>query len=391
MSDSVETAAVIDAPVVTETVTEAAPVYAESAAAARKSLHERAIGRVPAGPVRSVAAAVNDVPVPRPRDDAGRYAAVNEAPAPETTAAPDAPVETATTDAEAVPSEMARIQLPEDHPLRHRLGAEVEVPKQIEDLVRWANNNVVRQRHVEQTDRQLREAQREIALLKAQTGAWQEQARTAIASPEVTATYYELKEKLGDAEANRYLRGVEAEHADGVNAKTTEAMNQLSAQEAEQTEQAFVQNTYTNIRTHWPEWTTGAPSFNAVYDKACRLYGTYLMETQGSHLNDRVFVEEFLQPLVLADPEIKRRATAQYQTLEDQKQTRINAAAQKKAEADAAAHEREALDARQNRRSNNALGRLPSGAQPATLPTTMGPRNAQEAQQQRKARLRGAA
>ena len=388
MSDMTETAVTVETPVVTEAVE--AP---KDAASARRSIHDRASGRV-TPQSRTPAAEVNNA-VERPRDEQGRFAAVNETPASEPSVAATAPTpETATTEA-APPSDANRIQIPDGHPLRDRGRQYLDelTPEESRSLF----NNPVKQRDVEQSRREAQELRMENARLKAEAAARKEIATQAFSSPEVVARYAEIREAWGEVEAQRYLRGVEAEYEATITARSAEASAEVEgafAQEAALSDgYAFIDSVTglvaSRVEAAMPGFTR-APAFAELFNEALVDYSAKLQvrrdlaERRGENpaaikANEAEFLKTF-SSLYAQHPDVLAFFRGRQQE-DDEK--RINEAA--------ARREREALDAARNNRNTNALGRLPSGSAPATLPVTTGPRNAQEARQQVRQRLRGAA
>lgn len=226
---------------------------------------------------------------PAPADTRPRNADGTFATKPESAATPSA--EPAQPPAPTVP-ETVRIQLSEDHPLRHRLGAEIEVPKHLEEFARFNLNQPIKQKTVDEAIREKRQ-------LEAERDAWKEHVFAVFQDPDISIKYAHIKEQWGEEDAKLFLRGKIAELADGVTQKRGEIEQQDAQASALEMVNSFVAATQDKvIRSYIP----GAPmhEMQSAYQEAWAQYTTHAQREEALgrpfSLDESTFLVSFVEP-----------------------------------------------------------------------------------------------
>jgi hypothetical protein len=354
-----ETPVVVDAPVVE------AP---KNAAEQRRSIRDRSTG---------IAAEINNA-VPKARDDKGRYAASNE-PAPEA-AATNVVAETVATEVVQTPSQ-TRIEIPEGNPFRDR-GKQFLDELSAEEL-RGVLNGATRSRDLQAAQQRTRELENRLALLEAEKGAWRENVMGVLNNPDIAAKYAELK-AWDEGEANRWLRGVQAEYEQTVADKRTQTEHQLAEQEVVESGRRFIQETYSTVRQKLPAEITSLPVFTELYQSAMDEFDNLCAyEAQSGRAQQMTqeqamtrFYQKHLLPALTLNSQVVQTWSDLNTKVSQAEQARLTAEATRRAEENT---KRAAEAAAANR---NPLSRIPSTVTTgSSVPLQAGVRSAAQQKQ----------
>jgi hypothetical protein len=331
----------------------------------------------------------------QPRAPDGKFASPNHSPAaPEatgidTTGAADAtPVEAPQTPPVAnEPPAFVSIPLPADHPLRAEGLTEWFVRPEQERAARALLNNPVRTREV-QAEREARQAaERRAAEAEARAKAYEQQVAQAYQSPDVAARYAEIAQAWGPEEANRYLRGVQAEMQTQIDQSQREAVEQFEAQrQAEEQRiagQQFAGSVVSQLASEGvAQWW--------LQQHAGRLLGSYGWQvSQGLVEPNPAEAAAMLRRAYLEDPYVKPHIEkARLEQAQQHVQT-----LQQKLQAEAEAKQKRELEELARAGRTNPLGRIPAAANTGqqALPVSVGPQSAREARELARNRARGLA
>jgi hypothetical protein len=339
VSDVTE-AAVIETPVV-EVVQEAP----KNAAEQRQSIQDRS---------RGIAAEANGVA--KARDEKGRFAASTE-PAPEAAATPVA-ADTVATEAVNTPSQK-RIEIPDGNPLRDR-GRQY-LDELSEDELRGVLNGVTRSRDLQTAQSELRQLRAEVQRLQAETGARKDVTMSVLDNPDIALKYNELKQ-WDEAEAKRWLRGVQQEYEDQVANKRTAVDQQLAEQEVVESGQRFIQETYSAVRSKLPQEIVSLPVFTQLYQSAMDEFDNLCAyEAQSGRASPMTqeqamtrFYQKHLLPAMTANMQVVQAWSDLNTRNTNAEQARVAAEATRQAEANRKAQAEAAATSR------NPLSRIPS-------------------------------
>lgn len=374
MSTDTVTAA-IEAPVAA--VPDAAPEPVEQAGSRTASEARQKITDMRMG--RTVAEQVNERPA-QARDDSGRFtnpAAADDAPAPDSAPPAEPVAEAATTEAAAAPSQ-DRIPIPDNHPLRARgrQYADELTPDELRGLL----NTPIKRAEIEQLQQQSRSAEQARLRAEKEVQALREQLSSAWQRPEVAERYQQIKDAWGEEEAARYLRGVEAEQQQAVQARVEEADVEYAQMEAERQGQEFVSRVHEMVqndptRQGYKLWSR--EEYQREMNTALHAYGSRLT-MEGVSPDPIQFVREYLDTRYVQSPAFQRTAQATLAQRQQAEQERVR----KEAERAAAEREKQTLEQYVAGQKQNPHGRIPSAATTGqTLPAVGGPRTAAEARQ----------
>lgn len=360
-----DTATVVAAPDTGPAATEQTE-QPQSAAEFRQSIRDRANG-VHSEP---------DTPAPL-RNDLGQFAA------------PEGPATDATTGAPP-PADLVRIPIPDDHPLRHRVGPSVEVPAHLADLVRWANNTPVRTREVQEAKSVAQQEREHRLRAEAASNAWQQQVFGIINDPTIAAKYAEIK-AWDEGAAQQWLNGVLAEKYGQVQEAQQKVDEQILSEQVFAQVQDFSDQAWTQVCAELDPNIVHLPHFQQIYLRAFEQYDEAVEARLNRGDTRPPSIEEFnrqhLAHALLADPHVRQIVNGHLSAAERAREERIR----RETERQFAEQEREKLQQVASRRSLNPTRALPSNAQTAqTVPVNAQP-SAAQLRQRVKDRLSGRA
>lgn len=279
---------------------------------------------------------------------------------PEQSGAP-APAEPEATPATTVPEGFVSIEVQPDHPLHHRLGDKVNVPKELEEVVRWNLNNVVRKAEVEAKDTELQQTRQQLLRLQAE----QEIRSKMFAGPEYTQAMAKIDAvRSVDPEAAALMeRGLEREIAEKTEGRFEEIQREQWGTQLVEMGNRTQETAERMARARYSEWFDTANG-QAAWTKAVNLYTTEIRESlkpgELPAFNPQRILE-IADFYALKDPWMVSHLTQRMQAEQQATAERIRQEAEAKALAERTAAEKAALDEQLRNRRNNPLGRLATG------------------------------
>lgn len=178
-------------------------------------------------------------------------------------------------DPSATPNEepqTVRIQLPEGDIRRVAGGLEyIDVPKELEQFVRWNVNNHARQRELAAQQERIKELQQENLRLKAQQTAaqkWQQSEAYQKAAQE----YREILDTMGEDAAKNYWRGVQAEVRAEAEREFAQQWQQAQAAEYEALGKRWLQDTYQRVSRDIPAAIQALPGFRSWFQQTASVF-----------------------------------------------------------------------------------------------------------------------
>lgn len=273
---------------------------------------------------------------------------------------------------EPPPSEgVVHVPLPEGHPLRDQGQESIPTTPEGERHVRALVNSHIRRKEVEEAQaeaqRKIDEVTEDNIRLRAELEASTALRTKLLQDPKIKQEYDSIRNYSPEA-AERYLRGLEAEHQAETQSKVQEqveeARRQRQTQRRQKTVQEFRADMKNHVRTAFPQ-VADVPQLDNVLERAFRAYGAELhdLERRGQpvQLDHKHFVQNHVVPHFMADQAIRERIR-QRQKQEQQKkreQTERKAKAEAKAEAKEAEKER-LRDAAERHKTKNPVAQVPS-------------------------------
>jgi hypothetical protein len=270
--------------------------------------------------------------------------------------------EAATPGANALPEGFVRIELPADHPLRGSGLSHLTAHAGEEDAIRNLINTPVRRAEVEQERTRARELERGLVEERARSAVLLELQAALLEDPRIVGTYHAMREEAGDEQADRWLRGLLAEHGDGLRTKIGAEMERLQEAEDTSVAQAFFNTTLQSAPGLYPHWT------EAEVRQAIAGYGTYVQHT-GGNLDPAGF-KRFADGWYIQHPQVQAEIERH-----QQRQREVTTADATKAKADA---EREVLERARAAREANPLAAVPATAHVTAPPAQVAPKSARE-------------
>jgi hypothetical protein len=351
-----------DAPVVQPTTP---PTGAVNAAQRKQNIAQRinSASKTPAAP--AVVDARGNV-----HDEAGKFAGrvASQEPIPETQAViPSA--DTATTEAAPAPEVANRIEIPEGHPLRERGRRYLDELTQ--DEARGVLNSHIKRAEIEQATQRALEVEQRAMRAEREAQALREALSGAYRNPEVAARYNIILQEWGEAEAARYLRGIEAEVAEQVSAKQQEAdqdfhVRQAEAQAAEFQTRVMDTLVRTNRYEAWPSHVLAQKVDNALWTYGSDLRRAQITSGQAQAPDLREFVEKYLDNEYRYSPEGRDHLSRAVSAREQARQEALRKQERELLEKE----QRAVLEASVTAQRTNPMGRLPSVVTGQTIPVT---------------------
>lgn len=288
---------------------EAAKAFAPSSEASQPS------GSAEAEPSVAPDRGQTDTKALPPRDEKGRFVAAQRSEGGETgTPAPEtAPVQQADPQApqQAAP-QLVRIDLPEGDIRRSAGGRDhVMVPADLEQFVRWNLNNVVRARELEETRRQLEEANAKLQRRVIEADARQAAEERWRQTPEYQAhvkRYQEILDTHGEEAARVYWDGVQPQLQKLIEEEVRQRVASVEQEVAQEYAARFLAEARQKAVEQLPREIAMHPRFQEVFDRARYLYGADITrrEERGERvLPDHSEFAQFLKTEILKDRELQ--------------------------------------------------------------------------------------
>jgi hypothetical protein len=261
----------------TATAPEASPPPAPEAPTPAKSRQEARQGAHAAG--EAYAARLEAAGVEAPRDEDGRFTAVEgaaEAP-PEEQAADTAEVSATEPEADQPPDGFVRIEYPEGHLLRETQGiTHRDVPVELErDFRAMLNSTTYRRQDVEKANADALEARSRALMLEAEINYMRDPNNT-VWTPEHQARYTEMVgvDGYGQEAADLYKAGVMAQGSEGLNKVRLEAQARALDGVWQDRGRRFKAEAHRELAKQYPGLNP------AEIDTAIRMYSTELSEME---------------------------------------------------------------------------------------------------------------
>ena len=307
----------------------------------------------PAQPDNAAPPAEPEAATERPRDEQGRFVAADAA-TPETPAAEAAPEGDTPAATDEVPAGYVRIDLPEGHPLRERGRESALVPEADQDYHRWAVNNAVRARSLEQMRENAAQIEQRAVELHATLQAREAFVAELFNNPAVITQVQEIREYHGEDAAKRFVAGLMSEQAEGVQERVRTASQQYQQQQIDQQAHAYVENVLQQSAARYAEW--GPQEIR----ESLAAFGSYI-EARGVAEPSPEDFFRFADAAYIATPRVQESLRAQ-QAREREAQDAAARQAREAEEAARAQAERERLQAAATVQNTNPWGRIPVSA-----------------------------
>jgi hypothetical protein len=278
-------------------------------------------------------------------------------PAADTAPGPDpaAPAAAPPTDPAAVPAPAStvKIAIAEDHPLRHRLGAEVEAPAGLEELIRHSLNQPVYRRAVDEAVATSHAAQAEAAQLRAAIGALNQQLGLAYRDPSAAQQVAEIRAALGDDAADRHLQVLLSQAHQAADQEASQVAETIAQQRVAEQGEAFAASLVQGTRGRYTVWGDSdhvATLF--AYEGHLEHRAAAGDRTPPSLADYQAFADRryIMHPSVLAEAA----------SLRDADLARVRAEAERTVREQVAAEQRRVAEEAALRSRNNVMGRLPA-------------------------------
>ena len=359
------TAPVVEAPVETAAPEAPARSMPKTAAEARAQLTQRLHGTPP--PQVTPSDASPAVPPNAPVDANGRGhapdgkylpnsqtspAAANADAGAEPAAAPQGtPPDAGAAEAAPDAGTPGAVSIPVPDFLQPRYGAEVSVPKAVEEIVRFAFNTPIRQREVEAIGQHAIGLEREVIRLSAELKAYQRQSDVLVSNPEIAAKVEQVRAAWGDADAEAYKVALLQKMRGDVDKDVAQTTQEYQAALVKDVADRFVGDALEFGRVRYPEWGP------ADVRQAVAAFGAWV-EARGITEVAIDDFQKFADGEYVKHPKVSAQIDARIRANQDQERQRIAADARKAAEDE----QRRKLEELATRRREVPLRGVPSTA-----------------------------